>query len=201
MSLWYTRGMISASLLKFLTNSISRTSQHYFYQIDGHGHPLYVGRSFLPARRLRQHIAIHGLNEIGTFGKLFYCNLPDSLSWQVQLYTLLDCEAVVYAYYRSDLFLDPPDIRVEQERDYHRFASASPTEQYYNVYHRHTGFLTDAEAALIWHYRPCVNVALQVTAPVFPKGVRSPMAYFTRFPTPLKARALLKHYLAKAKGL
>ena len=192
--------MITASLLTFLTYPMPKTLGHYLYQVDGQGARLYVGRALQPAKRLRQHVTITGLNEIDTFGKVFYCNLPDSLFWQVQLYTLVDCQAVVFAYYRSDLFADPPGIREEREDDYHHFACTSTNEQYYNFYNHHTGFLTDAEAALIWRYQPCMNVSLQVAQPAYPPALHSPRHYFARFPDPAHTRLFLKQHLAKVKG-
>ncbi len=41
---------------------------------------LYIGRSLQPVKRLRHHVSINGLNEIGTLGKLIFCNLPNSLT-------------------------------------------------------------------------------------------------------------------------
>jgi hypothetical protein len=172
---------------------------YYLYRVGGTDCILYIGRSLQPAKRLRQHATITGLNEIGTFGKVIYCNLPDSLSWQVKLYTLADCQKIVSAYYMSDLFASPTDIREERLADYQQFACASPTEQYYNFFNHHTGFLTDAEAALIWRYQPCVNVALQVARPAYPPALSSPQQYFDRFSDPADARLFLQQHLVKAK--
>ncbi len=176
-----------------------KTPGHYLYRVDGQDTRLYVGRSLQPVKRLRQHVTIKGLNEIGTFGKVIYCNLPDSLFWQVRLYTLVDCQAIVCAYYRSDLFADPPDIREERYHDYQQFACADPNEQYYNFYHHHTGFLSDAEAAFIWRYQPCVNIALHSVQPTYPQALQPPQCYFARFPDPQKARAFLRQHIARVK--
>jgi hypothetical protein len=189
--------MITAPLFRFLTNPGKKTRGHFLYSIGDTDTMLYVGRSLQPVKRLRHHITIKGLHEISTLGKVIYCNLPLSLSWQVQLYTLADCKQAVYDFYMSEQFHSSLAVRTEWYREYSHFAATDARTQQYNFSLYHTGFLSDAEAALVWQYTPCINVIFNTNKRPYPPTVKSPQAYFTLFPNPTDARTYFHHHLER----
>jgi len=190
--------MITAPLFRFLTNPGKKTPGHFLYSIEDSGIMLYIGRSLQPVKRLRHHVSINGLNEIGTLGKLIFCNLPNSLYWQVLLYTLADCEQTIARYYQSDVFSGTLTQRSEWLQEYHHVAGRDAREQYNNFSASFgTAYVSEAEAALIWYLKPCCNVVFNDAKPPYPSTVKDPKAYFTLFPDPRNARTYFRHHLER----
>src|SRR5205807_523126 len=134
----------------------------------------------------------------GTLGKLIFCNLPDSLDWQVDLYTLEDCEQIVTSYFQSDDFTSPPSLRSEWLREYCHIAKRPKSEQYYNFASNvGTDYVSDAEAALIWYWKPCCNIVFNSNRPPYPPTIQNPKQYFQRFLEPTDARLFLSRQLTK----
>src|SRR5579859_2235963 len=123
------------------TNSQQETRMHFLYLVRDGDTVLYAGRSFNPIERLRQHMGIDDSfyrTDTDRIGRLFFYEKPESLEWQVEMYTIADCLSSVrrhiisqFPFYTEQLYLSEVGIQ---------------------------GAISFAEQALIQEHHPCLNV-------------------------------------------
>jgi len=94
----------------------------------------YVGRSWDPQQRLREHFGLSWRSSGGTISSLYEQYPEEALGWQIDLYTLEECEpqVVVYLHRRLEVYQNPAHYEKS---------------------------MRDAEVAMILHLRPCLNVS------------------------------------------
>lgn len=126
--------------IKEALEGIYDTADHYLYLYRDKDVIFYVGRSDNPIERLQQHVGRRGPNLISFLGDLLLDNLPASLSWTIELYTLRDCAPLVETHC--------PGL-------YQTYCEQIENPSVYNVPSKHTAPI--AEDALIAHYSPCLN--------------------------------------------
>lgn len=125
--------MIKTTIRAALECSIN-AHEHYIYLVRDEDIALYVGLSTSPLDRLQEHLGFSAI------GQALTRNLPGSLEWCYELYTLADCLSTVEQYLP---------------------ASAG----YYALHMRDTDALTQrelmhlAETVMIDCHQPCLNVA------------------------------------------
>lgn len=71
------------------------TGEHYLYIYRDGDTILYVGKSVQPLERLLQHLGRALPYTPDNVGRVIQENMPESLTWSVDLYTLSDCQEVV----------------------------------------------------------------------------------------------------------
>jgi len=74
------------------------TGEHYLYLYRDGDTVLYVGKSVQPLERLLQHLGRALPYTPDDVGYVIHENMPESLSWTIDLYTLPDCLATVKAH-------------------------------------------------------------------------------------------------------
>ncbi len=64
---------------------------------------LYVGRSYNVLSRVQEHLGIKARykEEITTVGRLVHANIPNSNKWQVEFYTVWDCEQSPFRHWNQ----------------------------------------------------------------------------------------------------
>jgi hypothetical protein len=78
-------------------NEYVDTGEHYLYLYRDGDAIFYVGKSVQPLERLLQHLGRALPYAPDTVGQVILENMPASLSWLIDLYTLSDCRETVRA--------------------------------------------------------------------------------------------------------
>ncbi len=129
--------MLQISMKDALDEDTYQDAKHHYLYLYRDGETaLYVGRSYDPIERLRQHMGQGRAIAADQVGDIIQDNLPASLAWTVELFTLADCLPLVARYMPGShqhytACLDRP----EQQQELAKVA----------------------ETAMIDHYRPCLN--------------------------------------------
>jgi predicted GIY-YIG superfamily endonuclease len=94
---------------------------------------LYIGRSSDPERRLREHFGLSWRESGGSIGSFYEQHEAEAIAWQIELYTLEDCEPYVLQHLPHAM------------KSYRNPAREELSDR-------------NAEIAMIRHFRPCLNV-------------------------------------------
>ncbi len=125
------------------------TEDHYLYLIRDGETMFYVGQSIDPITRLSDHLGT-ALKFPGTgsdsLGWMIGDNLPDSLGWIFELYTLADALTFIKEHATERRLASYQ--RIVQRRE-------TEDERPYDL----TEAKNMAEDAMIEHFRPCLNTA------------------------------------------
>lgn len=122
-------------------DNIPETFKHFLYLVKDGDVVLYVGRSYDPVDRLQQHLGIsgrYGNYSADDLGLVYFEEKPESLKWQVEIYTVDDCLPFVKKHIMSYI--------------------THYTEERYLSQEGLDGAIDFAEQALIHEHRPCLNV-------------------------------------------
>lgn len=115
-------------------------SGHYIYLYRDQEVVFYVGRSYYPLNRLLQHMALDGTSLGDITGDTISDNLPASLHWTMELYTLEECKEAVQTHYKGSYHWYCKHIQAMDT------SLAPPTD-----------LICKAEQAMIEKYNPCLN--------------------------------------------
>lgn len=183
--------MKTASLKEVLTENSTVSPNHYLYSVEGQQVLLYVGKSKHPLQRVQQHIIKGGTIGYDTLGELVFCNLPDSLGWQVHFYTLADCAQAVY-----DVFVASSALSMGYFRRYQQAAAQETFPQQEDDAYLVLSAIAKAEIVLIEQLRPCLNVTYNTHERIaLPATIINHTAFPTLYPTAALARQRLRSYL------
>ncbi len=112
------------------------TGEHYLYLYRDGDTIFYVGRSVQPLERLLQHLGRALPYAPDAVGLVIQENMPESLRWTIDLYTLSDCQEAVKAY------------QPESVTAFGRYLAQGAMRK---------EAMMIAEEALIWQCRPHLN--------------------------------------------
>ena len=108
----------------------------------------YIGQSQNTHNRLLSHLGLYGRSGPSSIGQFIREHVPQSNSWVFEQYTLKECEPFILAYRATN--------------------ASGHMQAFYRTYgHRYN--VDDAEEALIKHYRPCFNAAMNPDPMPLPK--------------------------------
>lgn len=119
----------------------------------------YVGRSYDPLNRLRAHLG-KPLHSDGTFYPFYRQWHEKSYAWQIDLYSLAECEKTVMEY---------RPISLERYRDAHW----------------HDDMVIRAESAMILRWKPCLNDKNNPNASHLPSKYNPSLDLPCAFTTPI----------------
>src|SRR5579885_1704143 len=77
---------------------LDRVADHYLYAYRDGEVVFYVGRSQSPLDRLTEHLGLAGSSGGSRLGNLILDHTPESLAWQMELYTFADCAPLVQQF-------------------------------------------------------------------------------------------------------
>jgi hypothetical protein len=139
--------MLTITIHQALTGNIE-TREHCFYLYRDQEVIFYIGRSFFPLERLREHLGWGMFNgSRSPLGVFILEHLPQALSWTMELRTALDCDSLVRHY------------RPEYHDWYQQHLHKRLTHEIVEV----------AEEVLIEHYHPCLNITGNRQGAVLPE--------------------------------
>jgi predicted GIY-YIG superfamily endonuclease len=138
----------------------------YLYVIRALDAALYVGQSRSPAARVMEHVQ-GGARSQGRLHRLFRAHTEEALDWTVEFWTLADCLPLVRIHAR-------PHVVAWYEQTITTCEAQDA--------------ISDAEHALIRHYRPALNVRHNDGPSCTPLPARFAIA-----PDVLEATAALLH--------
>lgn len=140
--------MIQTTIGDLLDGVELETRGHRIYLVRDNDVVFYVGKSDVGVLgRLSDHLG-RGDWRPGSpsiLGELILDNLPESRAWQVELFTVLDCEDAIQRYFPHTSF----------KGTWYLYAS------------------DDAEKALIWDHRPCLNTTYNYDGQRLPDRYRN----------------------------
>lgn len=119
---------------------------HTIYLVRDGEVVLYIGKSYDPLNRLKEHIGkTSRSNSPSSLGELILDNRPESLNWTMELHTFLDCSEYVASY--SSFYY---------EGGYQHIVAMAKD----NVLYAYNDFaIMIAERSMIDYFHPCLNVA------------------------------------------
>jgi hypothetical protein len=134
--------------LKETLKGLVDTNDHLLYMYKDEALVFYFGCSVYPLDRLQEHLGQGKFRHRPTpLGVLILSNLPGSLSWSMEMFTLHECVPFVAKYRPEDFEW----YRQQRER----------------------GLILDAaeiaEEALIEYYHPCLNIVNNSFGPILPE--------------------------------
>lgn len=127
--------MLTMAVKDFLEGTVEIGDALYCVYVVREGETiLYVGRSSDPERRLREHFGQPWRSSGSAISVLFEQYPEEALAWQVDVYTLGECQPYVVSYLHRlpEVYRDPAHYEES---------------------------MRDAEIAMILHLRPCLNVS------------------------------------------
>lgn len=131
--------MLRTNMEAVLDRSVPRTDESFYIYLVRDGETVfYIGQSWDVYTRLEQHLGMDWRNDASHLGKCVIDNHPQSEAWEIEFYSLRDCEAMVMDFMKAQ-----GDTTYTVERYYAHTQSAIDT----------------AEEAMIKFHRPCLNVA------------------------------------------
>jgi predicted GIY-YIG superfamily endonuclease len=128
------------------------TTNHYLYLYRDGNTIFYVGRSTKPLKRMDEHMKSTHMDDLG---KVINTNMPDSLSWIFEMYTLEDCLPLVRQYQQYSLVFYKEILQETQRIQYKTIADI-------------------AEEVMIEHYKPCLNVLANLSRSQLPEKYVKP---------------------------
>jgi hypothetical protein len=142
--------MLTTTIRQALIGNIEM-GEHYLYLYRDQEVIFYIGRSFFPLERLREHLGLGMFNcHRSPFGMLILDHLPQALLWTMELWTASDCDLLVQHYWP----------------EYHDWY------QQHLQNHLTREIVEVAEEVLIEHYRPCLNMVGNQQGMILPEQYR-----------------------------
>jgi hypothetical protein len=127
-------------------------ARHNIYVVRENDVIFYIGQSINPLSRLQEHLGQTWRSPSpSSIGLLILENADVSSEWAYDLYALEDCKNIVKMY-RESLSNNDPVV----------FWKEVP----------HTSWVNECEHAMIWHFRPCLNIAANTKATPLPEKYR-----------------------------
>lgn len=131
-------------------NKLDPTDEPFcIYVIRDGSTVLYIGKSNDPFARLQAHFGKSWHGSGGSIGPFYEQHKDKAGDWQIDLYTLVECEHVVLQVF-------------------------SCTAETYRNPHFHDAMVSRAEIAMIRHYRPCLNGTYNENASPLPEKYAGP---------------------------
>jgi hypothetical protein len=160
--------MIQTNINTALAGNVGDAAYHVIYLYRDGDTVLYVGRSADPLQRLTEHLGLTGI--ASRLGDTITDNMPASLEWTLELYTLADCLPLVEQYrpglalfYRELLNGEKSYIEQLTSRRTPLEARITPDHLWEadcrKMFHQrnYDRLAHDAEGSMIEHYNPCLN--------------------------------------------
>jgi len=172
--------VLDASLKEVLRGDVDMlVNRHYLYLVRNETVVFYVGQSSQPINRLKEHLGLRRFEE-SNLGLLIFCNLPESLSWRMQLFTLLGCGDFLRIYL-EDMY--QRQLQIAQLKGKELPANIIPPTDALELYKLYSEHGTRqhiklakniAEKALISHYKPCLNSSYNYSPAPLPPNIVHP---------------------------
>jgi len=136
--------MLTLTIKAMLEEKQIDTGDHWPYVYRDGDTIFYVGKSYHPIERGLAHLGLVGRQGTDGLGNMIKNNLPQSLEWTVDLYTLFDCEPFI----TTALFSE------KQIGKYRRLLARLEADEAWSA----DMGVNMAERALIYHFHPYLNV-------------------------------------------